>query len=227
MTIKLIFASLWQVICIGISLTLISPIFAQEMPANRALMTDVWVRTGMGTNRPDISNITASGQAAMDAYDHATDGILKCLIEWGRLNTVSGFPMELIVSDNQVTILYEYNHAVRRVYLDQTEFPIDYPPSLVGYSIGHWDDDTLVVETRKLLSGWINMEGVAPYTDAAVTMERFTLDADTQRLTVLRTLEDAEYYSGPVTWATVYQPSNFPVYPYDCTVGSYGSSFGE
>ncbi len=219
--------ALQRTLCLALGLTVTTPVFAQDVAASRALMTDVWVRTGMGTSRPDISNITAAGRAAMEEYDHATDGILKCLIEWGRLNTVSGFPMELVVSEKQVTILYEYNHAVRRVYLDQTEFPFDYPPSLVGYSIGHWDEDTLVVETRKLLSGWINMEGVAPYTDAAITTERFTLDADTQRLTVIRAVDDPEYYSGPVTWTTVYQPSDYPVYPYDCTVGSYGSSLGE
>jgi hypothetical protein len=219
--------SVQRTLCLAIGLTVTTPAFAQAIPANGTLMTDVWVRTGMGTSRPDISNITAAGRAAMEEYDHAADGILKCLIGWGRLNTVSGFPMELIVSENQVTILYEYNHAVRRVYLDQSEFPFDYPPSLVGYSIGHWDEDTLVVETRELLSGWINMEGVAPYTAAAVTTERFSLNADTRRLTVLRTVDDPEYYSGPVTWTTVYQPSDFPVYPYDCTVGSYGSSLGE
>ena len=141
-------------------------------------MTDVWVRVARGTDHPDISNITAAGRAAMDAYDHATDGILKCLIDWGRVNTVSGFPMELIVTEDQVTILYEYNHTVRRVFLDQSEFSSAYPPSLVGYSIGHWEGDTLVAETRNLLSGWLNMDGVAPYTDAAVTTERFTLDPE-------------------------------------------------
>lgn len=204
-----------------------TPVSAQDVAASRAQMTDVWVRVARGTDHPDISNITAAGQAVMDAYDHATDGILKCLIDWGRVNTVSGFPMELIVSENQVTILYEYNHTVRRVFLDQTEFSTAYPPSLVGYSIGHWEGDTLLVETRDLLSGWLNMDGVAPYTNAAVTTERFTLDPEQQRLTIARTLEDPEYYSEPLAWITVYRPAEFPVYPYDCTVGSYGSSLGE
>lgn len=184
----------------------------------------VWIRAVGGVDRPDISHITAAGQAVMDEYDHATDNILRCLIDWGRLNTVSGFPMEMIVSENQVTILYEYNHTVRRVFLDQTEFPDDYPPSLVGYSIGHWEDDTLVVETRNLLPGWINMEGVAPYTGAALATERFTLDPEQQVLTAERTLVDPDYYSGPVTWTTEYALAQYPVYPYDCTIGSYGSS---
>ena len=109
------------------------------------------------------------------------------------------------------------------MYLDQTEFPDDYPPSLMGYSIGRWEGDTLVVETRNLLPGWINMEGVAPYTANAAATERFSLDTDSRRLTVERTVVDEEYYDGPVTWTAVYRPSDFPVYPYDCTVGSYGS----
>ncbi len=213
-----------QAFSVILGLLAATPVFAQDVAASRAQMTDVWVRVARGTDHPDISNITVAGQAAMDAYDHATDGILKCLIDWGRVNTVSGFPMELIVSENQVTILYEYNHTVRRIFLDQTEFSTAYPPSLVGYSIGHWEDDTLVVETRNLLPGWVNMDGVAPYTNAAVTTERFTLDREQQRLTVVRVLEDPEYYSRPLAWTTVYRPAEFPVYPYDCTVGSYGSN---
>jgi hypothetical protein len=224
MTINLRPVFLRQAFSFVVGLLVAIPVLAQDGSARRAQMTDVWIRVAPGTDHPDISSITAAGQATMDAYDHATDGILRCLIDWGRVNTVSGFPMELIISEKQVTVLYEYNHAVRRVFLDQTEFSSAYPPSLVGYSIGHWEDDTLVVETRNLLSGWINMDGVAPYTEAAVTTERFTLDPARQRLTVTRTLEDPEYYSAPLTWTTVYRPAEFPVYPYDCTVGSYGSS---
>ena len=224
MRINLRIAAFRHTFSLVFGLLVLAPIFAQDVSPNRAQMTDVWVRSGMGTSRPDISHVTAAGRATMDAYDHTTDDILQCLIEWGRVSTVSGFPMEIIVSDKQVTIIYEYNHTVRRVFLDQTEFPADYPPSLVGYSVGHWEGDTLVVETRQLLPGWINMEGVAPYTGAAVATERFTLDPERQRLTVTRALEDPEFYSEPVTWTTVYQPSEYPVYPYDCTVGSYGSS---
>ena len=209
---------------LALGLLVLLPAWGHEPRPARDQMTGVWIRPVSGVDRPDISNITAAGQAAMDEYDHATDNILRCLIDWGRVNTVSGFPMEMIISENQVTILYEYNHTVRRVFLDQTEFPDDYPPSLVGYSIGHWEDDTLVVETRNLLPGWINMEGVAPYTDAAVATERFTLDPEQQVLTVERTLVDPAYYSGPVTWTTEYVLAQYPVYPYDCTIGSYGSS---
>ena len=43
-------------------------------------------------------------------------------------------------------------------------------------------------------------------------------------VTVERTLVDPAYYSSPVTWATVYALAEYPVYPYDCTIGSYGSS---
>ena len=209
---------------LALGLLVLLPAWGHEPRPARDQMTDVWVRAVGGVDLPDISNVTPAGQAVMDAYDHLTDDIQRCLMDWGRVNTVARFPMELIVVENQVTILYEYNHTVRRVYLDQTEFPDDYPPSLVGYSIGRWEGDTLVVETRNLLPGWINMEGVAPYSGAAVATERFTLDPEQQVLTVERTVTDPDYYSGPVTWTTVYTPSEFPIYPYDCTVGSYGSN---
>ena len=101
-----------QAFSVILGLLAATPVFAQDVAASRAQMTDVWVRVARGTDHPDISNITVAGQAAMDAYDHATDGILKCLIDWGRVNTVSGFPMELIVSENQLNISTAASHVV-------------------------------------------------------------------------------------------------------------------
>ncbi len=201
-----------------------SPLAAHEISEMRAAIEGVWVSADAPVARPDISNINDAGRRIMAAYDQSEDGVLNCLLDWGRLNTVASFPMEVITGERQVTILYEYNHAVRRVFLDQNDVPVDYPPSLVGYSIGRWEGVELVVETRNLLAGWINMEGVAPYTEDAVMRERFVFDDEAELLVVERTMNDPRYYDGPVTWTTRYRISEYPIYPYDCTVGSYLTS---
>jgi hypothetical protein len=197
---------------------------AHDITARQAAIGGVWVGAQMGVARPDISNMRPAGRAVMENYRQAEDGVLNCLIDWGRLTTVTSFPFEIIVGESQVTILHEYNHTVRRVFLNREDFPVDYPPSLVGYSIGHWDGDTLVTETRKLLNGWINMEGVAPYTDAAVVTEQFWYDSEAQQLVAERTIVDPELYDGPVTWVTRYVEATYPIYPYDCTIGAYLTS---
>ena len=41
-------------------------------------------------------------------------------------------------------------NSYRIIYLDGRSFPENIPPTNYGYSIGHWEGDTLVVETRGL-----------------------------------------------------------------------------
>ena len=58
------------------------------------------------------------------------------------------FPMEVIVSEGQVTIIQEAYNQVRRIYLDRPQLPLDeIEPGFYGRSVGHWEGDTLVVDT--------------------------------------------------------------------------------
>ncbi len=57
------------------------------------------------------------------------------------------YPTEIIQTPQQVTIINEENHRVRRVYLDGRPHPKNLKPSYGGHSIGHWEGDTLVVDT--------------------------------------------------------------------------------
>jgi hypothetical protein len=58
------------------------------------------------------------------------------------------FPMEILQSNGQVTIIQEAYNQVRRILLDQPQKPIDdIEPGFYGRSVGHWEGDTLVVDT--------------------------------------------------------------------------------
>src|SRR6202049_1834538 len=62
-----------------------------------------------------------------------------------------------------IAILFEgYNHY-RQIFLDGRPIPTPTQPSYMGYSIGRWEGDTLVVETNGLnKEGWLDMEGQPP-----------------------------------------------------------------
>ncbi len=61
---------------------------------------------------------------------------------------VAVYPVEFIQTAKQVTIISEAFSEVRRVYLDRPQEPIDdVAPGYYGRSVGHWDGDTLVVDT--------------------------------------------------------------------------------
>jgi hypothetical protein len=58
------------------------------------------------------------------------------------------FPMEILQSRGQVTIIEEAFTQVRRIFLDAPAKPLDdIEPGFYGYSIGHWQEDTLTVDT--------------------------------------------------------------------------------
>jgi hypothetical protein len=57
------------------------------------------------------------------------------------------FPWQIVQTPKETVFLYEYDHTVRHVFTDGRKHPEDVTPTYMGDSIGHWDDDTFVVDT--------------------------------------------------------------------------------
>lgn len=60
---------------------------------------------------------------------------------------VTPYPVEYLIQPDRVTVIHEYQSQVRRIWTDGRGHPGDLEPSFNGHSIGHWEGDTLVVET--------------------------------------------------------------------------------
>ena len=160
--------------------------------------------------------ITAEGQATVDNWNQDEDPILGCVIALGRIVSAP-FPMEILLNEDRATILYEYDHEVRRVYLDGRSHPNDLYPTLMGHSIGHWEDDTLVVETVGLEGSYFRPSGGLPYSGATQITERYSSLDDGRRLQIELTVNDPTYYQAPwsVTWT--YSPGA-DILEYRCLV---------
>src|SRR5712691_4679241 len=93
----------------------------------------------------------AKQQAAREADakgEPIAAGVVNCLPE-GMPGMMAGpFPMEILQSRGQVTVIQEAYNQVRRILLDQPQKPIDdVEPGFYGRSVGRWEGDTLVVDT--------------------------------------------------------------------------------
>jgi hypothetical protein len=65
-----------------------------------------------------------------------------------RMMAVASYPVEILPTPGQITIITEAFSEVRRVFLDQPQLPIDeVPPGYYGHSVGRWEGDTLVIDT--------------------------------------------------------------------------------
>ena len=76
-----------------------------------------------------------------------------------------GEPRKMIQTPQEIVILYEANAGIRQIFTDGRSLPDDPDPWWYGYSTGHWEGDTLVVETAGFRDlGWLDVEG-SPLSD--------------------------------------------------------------
>jgi hypothetical protein len=114
-------------------------------------------------------------------------------------------------------------NSYRIIYMDRTEHPKNLVPTNYGDSIGHWEGDTLVVETTGVNEKfWLDTRGT-PHTSQLVMTERFTrVNMDTMQYQA--TINDPGTYTAPWTTTTFmmrWQPNEDP-YEYICQENNHG-----
>jgi len=118
-------------------------------------------------------------------------------------------PFEIRQVPETTYILSEIDHVVRRIQTDGEKFE-GYPPTWHGYSVGHYDGDTLVAETTDVNEQtWLDGLGT-PHSDELSIVERFRrVNKDTLEIEV--TFTDPKTFTRPWGGKKVYQlqPASF------------------
>ncbi len=133
-----------------------------------------------------------------DNFRKDTDGI-ECLPPGPKAGIgVGNLPMKIVQTANLVVVLYEYQTIFRQFFIDGRELPEDPSPTWMGYSVGHWDGDTLVVTTAGYNDRTtIDLAG-HPHTEALRMTERYHR-RDVGHLEAQVTLDDPKAYARPFT----------------------------
>jgi hypothetical protein len=117
---------------------------------------------------------------------------------------VALYPIEIIQTSDQVTIIAEAFSEVRRIYLDEPQLEFgEYPPGYYGHSVGHWEGDTLVVDTIAIKENVRGYQGV-PHSDEMRVTERIRLVAPDILHDEIR-IEDPVVLAEPVTYTLAYR----------------------
>lgn len=106
------------------------------------------------------------------------------------------YPMEFLLTPGKVTIVIEAYTQVRHIYTDGRKLPEDPDPHYFGTSIGHWEGDTLVVETVGFGPNTFIAPGVG-HSDKMKIVERFRL-ADPDNMTMETTITDPAVLLAPI-----------------------------
>ena len=109
------------------------------------------------------------------------------------------YPWRIVQADPHAFFLFEGNiHSYRQIFLDGRKHPDDPDPTWYGHSVGHYEGQTLVVDTIGFNDKfWFDFRG-HPHSEKLHTVERYTR-TNLGTLVVETTITDPTYYTKPFT----------------------------
>jgi hypothetical protein len=176
---------------------------------------------GKGTGAPKGprlyggTELTEAGEKAAADFKREDTPRFKCettsiVFDWNFDGPVDR------ITQNKDTIVLEYGQfgLKRTIYMNQKEHPNNIKASRAGHSIGHWEGDTLMVDTLGFSPGFLNTP--VRNSDKLHVVERFSLDPDKMALTRNYSAEDPVYLKGKYTGSDTIFIADAPFNPGKC-----------
>ena len=162
----------------------------------------------------------ASGRGPADSWEDRSlyDRCISRGLPGSMMPAIYGNSYQIVQAPGYVSIIYEMIHEIRVVPLDGRPHAGSSMRSYVGDARGHWEGDTLVVETTNFRD-----EGIYRNANPATlrVTERFTrTSSDTVKWSV--TINDPETWTAPWTFAMPLTKEEGPVLEYACHEGNLG-----
>lgn len=109
------------------------------------------------------------------------------------------FPFKIVQMPQQLVLMYEVDNTRRQIYTDGRKLPVDPNPAWLGYSVGRWEGDTLVVNTAGFNDEVLIDAMRHPHSEQLHIQERFhRIDFGHMELEI--TIDDPKMYTQPVTF---------------------------
>lgn len=184
---------------------------------------------GFATSGPQfmMDYLTDAGKAAVEKYNPFTDDpTYRCEpVAIRRAWGAPGTPLAISHVGDDILIKHEWMDVERTIHMNQASAPADTKPGILGYSVGHFEGDTLVIEsthfTEGVLNQFVTVDGqpmrALLHSDALRVVERISLDRDRNRLVVSMDHFDPVFFSRDFpNYTREYGPSNLNIEPFGC-----------
>jgi hypothetical protein len=177
-------------------------------------LSGVWWGAGAGRQLGAPPPMTPWGQQRYDANKPSereapesrkvppalgNDPLGKCDPEgYPRNLSANGRPFEIVQTPGKIIQIFEWGHAFREIWTDGRKLPAaaDLDPRWYGWAVGHWEGDTLVVESTGYdEKTWLNGSGY-PHSEEMHLTERYR-HPDAMTLEITMTLDDSKAYTKP------------------------------
>ena len=146
---------------------------------------------------PKPTPFTAEGRRVFAATEPWHDAALRCMAM--GLPRIFGAPynMDIVDAGNHYLMVYIEHNMPRRVWMDGRNAPADTPPTSMGFSVGRWEGEALVIETTHLAPGWLDGSGLPMSGKGTRIVERYEWSDDRLSMERTMTIHDP-YYSAPL-----------------------------
>lgn len=168
--------------------------------------TGLWKRSDIGGFQPHYRPpegwaLTERGQAMVDGFDEDNNPMVKCTNPGPPKSMIVPYPISITRPDDKHIVLErELMQDVRIVHLDHHHEDPKRPPSKLGFSVGRFEDDELIVETTNFVADrWGTHTGIDSSTEKHLT-ERFKLTDGGTHLLAHITVADPVYLAEPITF---------------------------
>jgi hypothetical protein len=166
--------------------------------------------------QPNYFNLQPGSWEDLNMYD-------RCIsrgVAGSFFPSIYGNGSQFVQMPGLVAIRYEMIHETRMIPLDGRPHANTKMRSWMGDPVGHWEDDTLVVETTNFLGGKIAI-GNVPYSEDLKLTERFTRTSD-NTIDYQVTVEDPKTFTAPwkVEFPIIREPG-YQIFEYACHEGNY------
>ncbi len=201
---------------------------APKLPTGKPSMSGVWgqVRRADVTDKsiagfvPELP-YTEWGRKQWESYDAANGDYTGSCLPFGMSRTIYGpHPIQIIQDNGHLVFLAEQNTWFHIVPTDGRARDKDLPPSWFGDSLGHWEGDTLVIETTNL-NGYTRVDTIGhPLSNKARIVQTFRrIDYGHAEHTF--TVDDAKTYTKPWTITEMWTlRPNVRIMEYSCEEGN-------
>lgn len=172
-----------------------------RLPDGKPDLSGVWNGGGpigdlaQGLAPGETIPLLPEAESIMKARQSKDDPEANCLPT--GVPRIAPYPWRILQTPTHVFFLFEGNiHSYRQIFMDGRKHPNDLDPTWYGHSIGHWERDTLVIDTTGFNDKfWFDFRG-HPHTEKLHTIERWTRK-DLGTLVNEVTIDDPGSYSRP------------------------------
>jgi hypothetical protein len=158
------------------------------------------------TNTPFLPTPEFTALGAAESERQASSNTPGECDVWGPVGFMASslFPLQILEGSNQIVMLMEATLQPRRIYTDGRGHPSDWDATFLGHSIGHWEGDTLVVDTigtngrSRPMNGYVS-GSVLSRGDGADVEKRLPASEQLHLIERLRLVGEGEYLENEVT----------------------------